>query len=85
MPLDLLPSLRLVANYGVGYDNVDVAACRARGVAVTNTPGVLDAATADLAFALMLAARRRVVEGDGTCVRAAGARVVDDAVSSAAR
>jgi glyoxylate reductase len=62
--LDLLPSLRLVANFGVGYDRIDVAACRARGVAVTNTPGVLDAATADLAMALMLAARRRLVEGD---------------------
>ncbi len=62
--LDLLPALRLVANYGVGYDQVDVAACRARGVAVTNTPGVLDAATADLAFALLLAVRRRLVEGD---------------------
>jgi glyoxylate reductase len=62
--LDLFPSLRLVANYGVGYDRVDVAACRARGVAVTNTPGVLDAATADLAFALILATRRRLVEGD---------------------
>jgi glyoxylate reductase len=62
--LDLLPSLRLVANYGVGYDQVDVEACRARGVSVTNTPGVLDAATADLAFALVLAARRRLVEGD---------------------
>ena len=59
-----LPSLRLVANFGVGYDRIDVAACRARGVAVTNTPGVLDAATADLALALMLAARRRIVEGD---------------------
>jgi glyoxylate reductase len=62
--LDLLPDLRLVANYGVGYDGIDVAACRARGVAVTNTPGVLDAATADLTFALILAVRRRVVEGD---------------------
>ena len=61
--LDRLPALRLVANYGVGYDNVDADACRARGVAVTNTPGVLDAATADLAIALMLAVRRRVVEG----------------------
>jgi glyoxylate reductase len=61
--LDRLPALRLVANYGVGYDNVDAEACRARGVAVTNTPGVLDAATADLAIALMLAVRRRVVEG----------------------
>jgi glyoxylate reductase len=62
--LDLLPSLKLVANYGVGYDNVDAEACRARGVAVTNTPGVLDAATADLTIALVLAVRRRVVEGD---------------------
>ena len=62
--LDLFPSLRLVANYGVGYDPVDVEACRAQGVAVTNTPGVLDAATADLAFALVLATRRRIVEGD---------------------
>ena len=62
--LDRLPALRLVANYGVGYDRIDVAACRSRGVAVTNTPGVLDAATADLAFALILAARRCVVAGD---------------------
>ncbi len=62
--LDLLPDLKLVANYGVGYDGIDVAACQARGVAVTNTPGVLDAATADLAFALILAVRRRIVEGD---------------------
>src|SRR5215471_14137678 len=64
VPLDLLPSLRLVANFGVGYDRIDVAECAARGVAVTNTPGVLDAATADLAFALILAARRRVLEAD---------------------
>jgi glyoxylate reductase len=62
--LDLLPDLRLVANFGVGYDRIDVAACRGRGVTVTNTPGVLDAATADLAMALLLAAQRRVVEGD---------------------
>jgi glyoxylate reductase len=62
--LDLLPNLRIVANYGVGYDGVDVEACARRGVAVTNTPGVLDAATADLAFGLLLAARRRIVEGD---------------------
>ena len=61
---ELFPSLRLIANFGVGYDRIDVEACAAHGIAVTNTPGVLDAATADLAFALMLAARRRVVEGD---------------------
>ena len=62
--LDFFPSLRLVANYSVGYDRIDIAACAARGVAVSNTPGVLDAATADLALALMLAARRRLVTGD---------------------
>jgi glyoxylate reductase len=64
VPLELLPSLRLVANFGVGYDRIDVTACAERGVAVTNTPGVLDAATADLTLALILAVRRRVVEGD---------------------
>jgi glyoxylate reductase len=62
--LDLLPSLRLVANYGAGYDLVDVEACRRRGVAVTNTPGVTSAATADLAFGLILAVRRRIGVGD---------------------
>jgi glyoxylate reductase len=62
--LDLLPDLRLVANYGAGYDGIDVEACRRRGVAVTNTPGVLDDATADLAFGLILASRRRIVEAD---------------------
>jgi glyoxylate reductase len=58
------PSLRLVANFGVGFDRIGVEALRARGIAVTNTPGVLDAATADLTWALILATRRRVVEGD---------------------
>jgi glyoxylate reductase len=62
--LGLLPDLRLVANYGVGYDTVDVAACRERGIAVTNTPGVLDAAVADLTLALILACRRHLVESD---------------------
>jgi len=62
--LELLPGLRLIANYGVGYDRVDVAAAARRGIAVTNTPGVLDAATADLTLALILAARRGVVAGD---------------------
>jgi glyoxylate reductase len=64
VPLDLLPGLRIVANFGVGYDRIDVAACAAHGVLVTNTPGVLDEATADLALALILATRRQVVEGD---------------------
>jgi glyoxylate reductase len=58
------PRLRIVANVAVGYDNVDVAACAARGVVVTNTPGVLTDTTADLAFSLLLAAARRVAEGD---------------------
>jgi len=69
--LTLYPSLRLIANYSVGYDRIDVAAATARGVAVSNTPGVLDAATADLALALMLAARRGLVTGDRV-VRAGG-------------
>jgi glyoxylate reductase len=64
VPLDLLPGLRMVANYGVGFDRVGVESCAERGVLVTNTPGVLDDATADLAFALILATRRRLVEGD---------------------
>jgi glyoxylate reductase len=56
--------LRVVANVAVGVDNVDLEACRARGVVVTNTPGVLSEATADLAFGLLLAAARRIAEGD---------------------
>jgi glyoxylate reductase len=62
--LQTLPRLRVVANVAVGYDNVDVPACTARGVLVTNTPDVLTDATADLAWALLLAAARRVTEGD---------------------
>lgn len=58
------PRLAIVANVAVGVDNVDLEACRARGVRVTNTPGVLTEATADLAFGLLLAAARRVAEGD---------------------
>ena len=56
--------LRLVANMAVGIDNIDLEACARRGIAVSNTPGVLTDATADLAFALLLAAARRVVWGD---------------------
>lgn len=58
------PELRLIANYAVGVNNVDLDAARARGIVVTNTPGVLTEATADLAMSLLLAAARRVVEGD---------------------
>jgi glyoxylate reductase len=58
------PGVRVVANFAVGVDNVDLDAARGRGVVVTNTPGVLTEATADLAFGLLLAAARRIVEGD---------------------
>lgn len=58
------PSLRAVANVAVGYDNIDVAAATARSVPVGNTPGVLTETTADLAFALILACARRIVEAD---------------------
>ncbi|MEX2195086.1 MAG: D-glycerate dehydrogenase [Thermoleophilaceae bacterium] len=58
------PRLRVISNYAVGTDNVDLAAAAARGIPVGNTPDVLTEATADLAFALMLAAARRVVEAD---------------------
>ncbi len=58
------PGLRVVSNYAVGFDNIDVAACAARGVAVGNTPGVLTETTADLAWALLMAAARRLPEGD---------------------
>src|SRR5262249_56085135 len=55
---------RILANFGVGYDHVDVAAARALGIVVTNTPGVLTDDTADLAIALMLAVARRMGEGE---------------------
>ncbi len=58
------PRLRVIANAGVGYDNIDVPACTRRQIVVTNTPGVLTDTTADLAFALLMAVARRVVEGD---------------------
>jgi len=58
-----LPNLRIVANVAVGYNNVDVVAAEMRGVMVTNTPGVLTEATADLTWALILATARRIVEG----------------------
>jgi glyoxylate reductase len=62
-------SLQVVANFGVGYDNIDLDAARTRGVRVTNTPGVLNNATAELAVALMLAAARRITEADAAVRR----------------
>ena len=62
--LAALPRLRHVASYGVGVNHLDLAACRTRGVLVTNTPGVVTVATADQTMALLLAAARRIAEGD---------------------
>ena len=62
--LDQLPTLKVIANIGVGYNNIDVAAATARGIAVSNTPDVLTETTADLAWALMFAAARRITESE---------------------
>ena len=64
--MDRAPNLTMIANYGVGYDHIDIPAATARGIMISNTPGVLTDTTADLAFALILAVARRVVEGDAT-------------------
>ncbi len=61
--LDAAPRLKVVSNYAVGFNNIDIAAATARGVRVGNTPGVLTDATADMAFCLLIAAARRLVEG----------------------
>lgn len=58
------PRLRSVANVAVGFDNIDLDACTRRGVAASNTPGVLDETTADFAWTLLMAAARRLIEGD---------------------
>jgi glyoxylate reductase len=58
------PGLKVVSNYAVGFDNIDVAACARRGIPVGNTPGVLTETTADLAWSLLMAAARRLPEGD---------------------
>ena len=62
--LDSAPGLKIVANIAVGYDNIDVAAARARGVIVTNTPDVLTEAVAELTWGLIFSVTRRIVEGD---------------------
>lgn len=62
--LDRLPRLRVVSNYGVGVDHIDLRAAAERKIPVGNTPGILDGATADMGFALLLAAGRRIVYGD---------------------
>jgi glyoxylate reductase len=60
--LDRAPRLRVVSNFAVGFNNIDVPACTARGISVGNTPGVLTDATADMAFCLLIGAARRLVE-----------------------
>ena len=62
--LDAAPNLKVVSNMAVGFDNIDVAACTRRGLPVGNTPGVLTDTTADLAFTLLMAAARRISEGE---------------------
>ena len=62
--MDANPYLKVIANYAVGYNNIDIEAATAKGITVTNTPDVLTAATADMAWALLMAVSRRVVEGD---------------------
>lgn len=62
--LDRLPALKVISNCGVGVDHIDLPACAARHIRVGNTPGVLDEAVADMAFTLLLASARRLVEGD---------------------
>ncbi|HVX13203.1 MAG TPA: D-glycerate dehydrogenase [Pirellulales bacterium] len=62
--LDRLPGLRVISNYGVGVDHINLPDAAARGIPVGNTPGILDGATADMGFTLLLAAARRLVEGD---------------------
>ncbi|MFX1536033.1 MAG: 2-hydroxyacid dehydrogenase [Promethearchaeota archaeon] len=65
--LDKANQLKLIANYAVGYDNIDVEAAKERNILVSNTPDVLTNATADLTWALMLAISRRILEGDKLC------------------
>lgn len=62
--LDRLPGVKVISNYGVGVDHIRLADARQRGIPVGNTPGILDGATADLGFALLLASARRLIEGD---------------------
>jgi lactate dehydrogenase-like 2-hydroxyacid dehydrogenase len=77
--IDAAPKLKVVSNYAVGVDNIDVPAATARGVRVGNTPGVLTETAADLAFALILATARRIVEADKH-VRSCGWRTWEPAL-----
>ena len=72
--LDAAPQLKVIANYAVGFDNIDLEATNKRRIAVGVTPDVLTDATADLAFALLLAAARRLARPSPPSARGAGAR-----------
>ena len=72
-----MPHLKLIANFGAGYNNIDLEACKERGIRVTNTPQPVIEPTAELAFALMMAVARRIVEFDGA-VRGYGLRVTGE-------
>src|SRR3954463_3869215 len=74
--LDAAPRLKAIANYAVGYDNIDVEAATARGIPVGNTPDVLTETTAELAFGLMLAVARRLVEADAYVPAGRGGRPI---------
>ncbi|MFW9903836.1 MAG: 2-hydroxyacid dehydrogenase [Candidatus Thorarchaeota archaeon] len=65
--MDLAPSLKGIANYAVGYNNIDIKAAKKRDILVTNTPDVLTNATADLVWGLILTITRRIIEGDNIC------------------
>lgn len=62
--MDRMPKLRLISNFGVGVDHIDLAAAKARGIPVGNTPGLVDGATADMAFTLLMAAARNLIIGE---------------------
>ena len=62
--MDAAPKLKVVSNYAVGFNNIDVDAATERGILVANTPGVLTGTTADLAWSLLMSIARRIVEGD---------------------
>src|SRR5207302_1785315 len=61
--MDAAPRLKVISNFAVGFNNIDIPAATERGIAVGNTPGVLTDATADMAFCLLISAARRIVEG----------------------
>ena len=73
--MDCNSELKLIANYAVGYNNIDVPAATERGIPVTNTPGVLDDSTADLTWALLMAVARRIVDSSARAVPLASASV----------